>query len=299
MKRRILLILAFITMFISNTTTTLALEATDIFSNEAIVYNLKTDEVLYSKNTNDGSVQIASLTKLMTYAVVIDNIDDLENTKIVVPNGIKQSMINEGASTTGLEDNYEYPAIDLLYGLMLPSGCDAADVFAYYVSDNDYDKFVKMMNDKAKELGMNDTVFYSASGLTKDGNNNISTEQDLYKLAKYVLNLPYFKKIIGTEYYTVTGNKGEAVDSNTVRNTNYMMGEYNGAEYYYQYSLGGKTGNTSGAGRCLISYAKKGELEIAMLKEAEKVLGPNVEMIHSYGDMQSNVPADASDDLFI
>ena len=58
-------------------------------------------------------------------------------------------------------------------------------------------------------------------------------------LAKYVINLPYFKKIIGTEFYTVTGNKGEAVDSNTVRNTNYMMGEYNGAEYFYPYSLGG------------------------------------------------------------
>lgn len=241
-----------------------ALEDSDIFSNEALVVDIKTDEVLYSKNTKTESVEIASLTKIMTYVLSIENIEDL-NTKIIVPVGTRQNIIDQDGSNAGLEDGYEYTALELLYGLMLPSGCDAADVLAEHISNNDYNKFVEMMNQKAAELGMNDTVFYSASGLERDGMNNVSTEQDLYKLAKYAFDMPYFKEIIGTEYYEITGEKGEATDSDTVRNTNYMMGEYNGGEYYYLYSLGGKTGNTGGAGRCLISYASKGDLEVVAI----------------------------------
>lgn len=242
-----------------------ALENTDIFSNEAIVVNLNTNEILFTKNTKEESVPIASLTKVMTYVVAIENIQDIVNTKIIVPEGTKQDIINKNGSNAGLEDGYEYTALDLLYGLMLPSGCDAADVLAKHISNNDYPKFVEMMNKKALELDMNDTIFYNASGLEEDGKENLSTEQDLYKLAKYAFDLPYFKQIIGTEFYEINGTKEELHDENMVRNTNYMMGEYNGAEYYYQYSLGGKTGNTSGAGRCLISFARKGDLELVTI----------------------------------
>jgi D-alanyl-D-alanine carboxypeptidase len=84
-------------------------------------------------------------------------------------------------------------------------------------------------------------------------------------LAKYAYGLPFFKEIIATEFYTIIGNKEDLSVEKTVRNTNYMMGEYNGAEYYYPYSLGGKTGNTGEAGRCLISFAKKGELELVAI----------------------------------
>lgn len=242
-----------------------ALENTDIYSNEALVVNMKNDNVLFSKNTNNESVPIASLTKLMTYVVSVENVQDIENTKIVVPNGIKQSIINKGGSNAGLEDGYEYSMIDLLYGLMLPSGCDAADVLAYYISNNNYELFVEMMNEKAKELGMNNTTFYNATGLEENGNNSVSTEEDLYKLAKHIYNLPYFKEIIKTEYYTLEGYKNNNIDTSTVRNTNYMIGDYNGEEYYYQYSQGGKTGNLSVAGRCLVSYAIKGDMQIVAI----------------------------------
>lgn len=241
-----------------------ALEDSDIFSNEALVVDMETDEVLYSKNTKAESVEIASLTKIMTYILTVENIEDL-NTKIIVPLGTKQDIIDQNGSNAGLEDGYEYTALDLLYGLMLPSGCDAADVLAEYISNNNYSEFVRMMNEKAVELGMNDTTFYSASGLEENGMNNVSTEQDLYKMAKYAFDMPYFREIIGTEYYEITGTMDEMTDSDTVRNTNYMMGEYNGGEYYYLYSLGGKTGNTGGAGRCLISYASKGDLDVVAI----------------------------------
>ena len=263
-KRSLTMLLAAL-LFISLTVpSVMALEPTDIFSNEALVVDRNTDTVLYSKDTNPGSVEIASLTKVMTYVLSVENIEDL-NVKIKVPAGTKQNIAEQDGSNSGLEDEYEYTALDLLYGLMLPSGCDAADVLAEYVSSVVGKDFIEMMNERALELGMENTTFYSASGLSKDGMNNISTEQDLYKLAKYAYDLPYFRQIIGTEFYVVTGSKDESVDTNTVQNTNYMMGEYNGAEYYYIYSLGGKTGNTSGAGRCLISYAQKGDLELVAI----------------------------------
>ena len=243
----------------------MALEPADIFSYEALVVDRNTDTVLYSKDTNPGSVEIASLTKVMTYVLSVENIADL-SIKITVPEGTRQAIIEQDGSNASLEDGYEYTALDLLYGLMLPSGCDAADVLAGYVSATADKDFIAMMNEKALALGMEGTVFYSASGLSdKDGNNNVSTEQDLYKLAKYAYDLPHFRTIIGTEFYDFIGTTGENVDDNTVQNTNYMMGEYNGAEYYYIYSQGGKTGNTEGAGRCLISYAQKGDLELVAI----------------------------------
>lgn len=264
MKKTIIYFLILINTFLIGNQNVFAIESEDIFSNEAIVVNLKTDKVLFSKNTNSEPVPIASLTKIMTYVLTVENISDI-NAKVVIPEGTKQEIADRGGSNAGLEDGYEYTILDLLYGLMLPSGCDAADVLAKYISNNDYEKFVKMMNEKAVELGMENTTFYNASGLKEGENNSLSTEQDLYKLAKYAFDLPYFKEIIGTEYYKVNGINEDVVNEKTVRNTNYMMGEYNGAEYYYQYSLGGKTGNTSDAGRCLISYAKKGDLEVVAI----------------------------------
>ena len=264
MKKSLTIFLLIISLFYINIQNISALDNSDIYSNEAIIFNLNTDEVLFHKNTNDESVGIASLTKVMTYVIAIENISDL-NTKIKVPLGTRQDIINQNGSNAGLKDEYEYKALDLLYGLMLPSGCDAAEVLAKYISNNEYSKFIEMMNNKAKELNMNDTIFYDASGLGDGVYNNLSTEQDLYKLAKYAYNLPYFKEIIKTEFYEITGTKDEIIVKNTVRNTNYMMGEYNGAEYYYQYSLGGKTGNTNNAGRCLMSFAKKGDLDIVAI----------------------------------
>lgn len=262
--KKILLFLLFINMFLTLNHSAFAIEKEDIFSNNALLINMDTDEILFEKSTNEESVPIASLTKVMTYVLAVENISDLDS-KIIVPEGTKQEIIEKNGSNAGLEDGYEYTALDLLYGLMLPSGCDAADVLAKYISNNNYDIFVEMMNKKAIELGMKNTVFYNASGLKENGNNSLSTTDDLYKLAKYAYDLPYFKQIIGTELYTIIGNKDDLVIEKTVRNTNYMMGEYNGAEYYYPYSLGGKTGNLGDAGRCLISFAKKGNLELVAI----------------------------------
>ena len=243
-----------------------AAETPDIYSNEALVVNVDTDEVLFHKNTNPGNAEIASLTKVMIFVLSVENITDLQ-TQIVVPAGTRYSVSQQNGSHADLQDGYSYSALDLLYGLMLPSGCDAADTLGLYMSGGDYQATVDMMNAKAKELGMENTIYYSISGLAKDGKNNRSTEQDLYKLAKHAFNLPYFQQIVKTEYYEITGRKNGQVTKHYVQNTNSLIGEYNGAEYYFPYSLGGKTGHSSGAGRCYISFAKKGDLLVAIVTQ--------------------------------
>ena len=243
-----------------------AAEAPDVYSNEALVVNVDTDEVLFHKNTNPGNAEIASLTKVMIFVLAVENITDLQ-TQIVVPIGTKNAVSQQNGSHADLQDGYSYSALDMLYGLMLPSGCDAAKALASYVSGGDYQVAIGMMNAKAKELGMENTIYYSISGLAKDGKNNRSTEQDLYKLAKHAFNLPYFQQIVKTEYYEITGRKNGQVTKHYVQNTNSLIGEYNGAEYYFPYSLGGKTGHSSGAGRCYISFAKKGDLLVAIVTQ--------------------------------
>lgn len=264
MKKIVLILILLITAFIFNDNV-YALTNNDIYSNEALLVNMNNDEVLFSKNTSDQAVPIASLTKLMTYAVVIDEISDLENTKIVVPDGLVQEMRNRGASRAGLIDGYEYSALDLLYGMMLPSGCDAAEVLARYIGGGDPSIFVNKMNAKAQELGMNNTLYIDSYGIGTATADNMSTEQDIYKLIKYIYRLPYFQKIISTEYYNITGKHGEQTNVSNVRNTNYLMGEYSGGAYYNPYSIGGKTGTLSVAGKCLVTIAKKGNLLVAAI----------------------------------
>ena len=242
-----------------------AISSDDIHSREALLVNMNNDEVLFEKNTSDDAVPIASLTKLMTYAVVIDNVSDLENTKVIVPDGLVQEMKNKGASRADLIDGYEYTILDLLYGMMLPSGCDAAETLARYIGNGDSRIFVEMMNNKAQTIGMNNTYYVDSYGIGTATEDNISTEQDLYKLIKYVYNLPYFKKIISTEYYIINGNKDGIIDEDLVRNTNYLIGEYSGGEYYYPYSIGGKTGTLDVAGKCLLTIAQKGDFEVVAI----------------------------------
>lgn len=265
MKRKVYFILLIIISIFLVQGNVFALSNEDIHSNEVLLMNMNTDEVLFSKNTNNDAVPIASLTKLMTYAVVIDEIPDLENTKIEVPAGLVAEMKAKGASRADLIDGYQYSALDLLYGVMLPSGCDAAETLARYIGAGDSSVFVNKMNAKAQSLGMTNTIFIDSYGIGTATADNTSTEQDLYKLIKYTANLPYFRQIISTEYHNIIGTKDDQTDIDSVRNTNYLMGEYSGGAYYNPYAIGGKTGNLDVAGKCLITIARKGDLEVVAI----------------------------------
>lgn len=212
---------------------------------------LNTGIVLYEKNA-DEIVYPASTTKIMTYIIVSDNVADFDGTMIEITEDALATLDPE-SSVMGLKDHIgeSFSVRDLLYGLMLPSGNDAALVLSTYVGDGDIDAFVEMMNDKADEIGCVNTHFVNPHGLFDP--NHYSTPRDMSKITKYALDdtkVKDFAEITNTKRYTPKGF------SDPIVTTNYLIDrEGHHGDYYYPAAEGIKTGFTDEAGRCLVSTA--------------------------------------------
>lgn len=232
-----------------------------IHSREVLVVNNETQRVMYEKNTCKSSVPIASLTKLMTYAVVCDIFDDF-SAQIVVDGRIVEELKQHGASMAGLKVGYSYTVKNLLYGLMLPSGCDAAKVLASHIGE---EEFVQKMNEKAIELGMYDTHFADSSGLGTDNENNVSTTKDIYLLFSYlIIHCPFFVDIISTPTCIIGGvGKDGTKEKHEIKNTNCLIDR--NSQYFNPNVVGGKTGTLNAAGRCLVAFAQKGDRHIIVV----------------------------------
>lgn len=205
----------------------------------AIVIDQDSKRVLYSKNAYEPKL-IASTTKIMTALVAIEN-SDINKTITV-----DDSVLKAYGSAIYIEIGEKLTIKDLLYGLMLRSGNDAALVIANNVCKNEKE-FVKLMNQKALELGMKNTIFFNPHGLEEDdGNGNTSTAYDMAILMANAMNNKEFASITKTKSYTVKTNKKTYVwkNKNKLLNT-------------YQYTTGGKTGFTKKARRTLVSSASK------------------------------------------
>lgn len=220
----------------------------DTVSKSIYMENLDTGTVVYEKNA-DEKLPPASLTKMMTYIVVCENVPDLENTKVEITEESLDGLDPE-SSVMGLTGyiGEEFSVLDLLYGLMIPSGNDAALVLANYVGNGSVQNFVDMMNSKSGQLGCKSTHFVNPHGLYDS--NHYSTARDLALIAKYASEKPFFNEIESKSLYTVKG-----MDS-PLETTNYMI-DPDYSDYYYPYVEGGKTGYTDEAGKCLASTAKK------------------------------------------
>ena len=206
----------------------------DITGEYVTLYNMNEDTLLYSKN-DTKKTSIASLTKMMTTLVAIEEIDNLD--KIVT---IKESDFEGivGYSKAGFKVGDKVTYRDLLYGIILPSGADAVN--AVVNNTLGYDKFIKKMNETAKKIGMNDTSYANPVG--KDDENNYSTSNDLAKLLKYALKNETFKTIFTTKNYKTSN--GLNLESTVNRYENILnTNEIKGA----------KSGFTKDAGRCLAS----------------------------------------------
>ncbi|MBQ7505568.1 MAG: D-alanyl-D-alanine carboxypeptidase [Ruminococcus sp.] len=220
-------------------------------SKTALLINLDTGQTVFSKKA-DVKRYPASTTKIMTYIVVVENVDNLEKTKVKVKQSVLDTLKGTGSSSAGLQEhvNKKISVLDLLYCMMVPSGNDAAMVLADYVGKGSIKDFVKMMNDKAKELGCKNTHFENPDGLHhKD---HYTTANDLAKMAQYALTLPEFAKITNTDTFYLLDNEYPLVT------TNYLIDANRGGDYYYQYAQGIKTGTTDEAGHCLVT---KGEAD--------------------------------------
>ena len=227
----------------------LVYEPLELIGEAGIVMNMDTGEVYYSKNVHWRNT-MASLTKIMTCILALENLDLNART---VP-AIESDLLPLG-SNMGLVLGESLTVQDALYGLILPSGCDAAQLLARTVA-RDYDTFVDMMNAKAKELGMTETLFSCPSGL--DDEIQYTTVTDLVKLMRYAMKNEMFCRLIGTERYQIKADDQGARDHKLVT-TNGLLKAYDGC-------IGGKTGTTTASGAHVIEVAKRhGSTLLAMI----------------------------------
>lgn len=212
-------------------------------------------KILYEKN-GLKQVPMASTTKILTSIVILEN----ANLQDIVT--IDKKAAGTGGSRLGLKVNDKITVHDLLYGLMLKSGNDAAVALAIHIGGS-VEGFATMMNEKAKELGCINSHFVTPHGL--DQSEHYTTAYELACMADYALKIPKFKEIVGTKTYTVTINNQPSV----ISNTNELLGDFNGV-------YGVKTGFTNGAGRCLVTACKRGKLDIITV-----VLGADTKKIRT------------------
>ena len=211
--------------------------------------NLDTGAVVYQKEA-EQQMYPASTTKIMTYVIVADNIADFDNTMVTVDESVLNGLDPE-STVMGLAGHIgeSFSIRDLLYGMMLPSGNDAALVLADYVGKG-IENFVQMMNAKAAELGCTGTHFVNPHGLYDS--NHFTTAKDLAAISEYAMKCQSFMDITNTVEYKPSGFEY------SFKNTNYMLySEAESGNYYYQYTKGIKTGYTDEAGKCLVTSAEK------------------------------------------
>ena len=226
----------------------------DVTADAVYLINTDTQQVVYEKNA-DKKIYPASVTKIMTVVLAIENIKNLDAEKIIVePYMLDEFMdLGYGYSHAGLLQFEEFKAIDLVYALMVQSASDAANTLAAHIGGGSISAFVDMMNEKAKELGMTGTHFTNPHGLHDD--DHYTTAYDLYLLTKYAMELPGFMDYATTNTYQFTTNKRP--EPEYLITTNFIQDKSRHPDYYYDYVKGIKTGTTDEGGSCLVSSAEK------------------------------------------
>lgn len=218
----------------------------ELSSDTVLMVNMDTGITVYEKNSRERRYP-SSLTKIMTYIIVSENIDDFYNTRVTIKQSVLDTISGTGCSTSGvdLKAGQQMTVIDLVHCMIVSSGYDAAVVLADFVGGGDTEAFVRKMNEKAAELGCTDTNFTNPHGLHDP--NHYTTAADMYKITSYALTLPLFSEICDTATYYCEG------DSYPLTTKNYMIDLNRGGEYFYTYAKGVKNGSSKEAGRCVIT----------------------------------------------
>lgn len=207
----------------------------------AVAYDRKSGEVIWGKDEHKRTA-MASTTKIMTAIVTLENCDLTQTVTI------SKKSAGTGGSRLGLKADDKITMNDLLYGLMLKSGNDAAVAIAETVGGS-VEGFAELVNEKAKELKLENTHYVTPHGL--DDPEHYTTAVELAKLADYALQNETFAKIVNTKNYTVTINGYPK----SISNTNELLGYLEGVN-------GVKTGFTNNAGRCLVTSVNRNGFEI-------------------------------------
>lgn len=210
-------------------------------SRAAIIFDRESKTVIFGKNINEKRA-MASTTKIMTAIITLEkgNLNDVVE--------VSKKAANIGGSRLGLSTGDKIKLRDLLYGLLLRSGNDAAIQIAIHIGGS-VEGFAELMNNKAKELGLQNTHFVTPHGL--DNPNHYTTAYELALLTDYALNIEEFAKIVNTKQTTISINSKPV----PITNTNELLGNLDGVN-------GVKTGFTNNAGRCLVTSVKRNDWQV-------------------------------------
>lgn len=236
MKKYLLLLLIFLMP--------LKVQAFSASATSAILMDQDSKRILYSDNIHKVR-SVASISKIMTAILAIES-DKLEQI-ITVDDVIDQAY----GSNIYIKEGEQIKLIDLVYGLMLRSGNDASLVIAKHVGGS-VENFVKLMNEKAKKIGMKNTTFNNPNGLDQD-KGNYSTAYDMAILTSYAMQNDIYKKVVKTKKHTVKTN----LNYYSWTNKNKLLNN--------KYITGGKTGFTEKAKRTLVSTATKNGLNLVVV----------------------------------
>ena len=219
--------------------------------------------VLYAKD-KDNPRLIASITKIMTAILAI------ESGRLEEEVTVGEEVLTMYGSNIYIELGEKMKLLDMVYGLMLRSGNDAAIVIATFIGGSE-EKFVTMMNEKAKEIGMTNTVFNNPHGLDEVTQNK-STAYDMALLSSYASHNETYMKVVRTRKYTVQTDK-----------KSYLWHNRNTFLTSYPYATGGKTGYTPSAGRTLVTNASKNGLNLTAVALNDGNMYTSHETLYNYG----------------
>lgn len=220
----------------------------EITSGAAILVDFKSGDVLFEKNADEKNYP-ASTTKIMTAILAIENLDYSE----VLTASETAIDIDRDGSNMGILAGETFTAEQLLYGLMVHSANDAANVLAEAVGGTISD-FVIMMNAKAKELGMTNTNFVNPHGYHHE--DHYMSAKDLATLSMYAMKNEKFRVIVATPTYELSPTE-KYDEVRHLSSNNMLINPMKGRKYLYSPAKGIKTGHTGDAGYCLSSYAEK------------------------------------------
>ena len=226
-------------------------------SRNAVLMRLDDEEILMEKNAGDR-IYPASMTKIMTVLIAIEEIPDLSR-EVSFSGAMFRELYASEASMAGYLPGEEAPAADLLYGAMLPSGAECCVALAEYISGSE-EEFAELMNQKARELGMDGTHFVNSTGLHDE--DHYTTAKDMAGLVRFALQNDMFRGIFTAERHFASPT-GLHPGGMTFYSS--MFGKIASAGIKNDKIIGGKTGYTEEAGLCLASLARVGGEEYVLV----------------------------------
>lgn len=244
----------------------------EVTSEYACMASLDNGTVIYSKNP-DERVTMAALTNIMTAVLICENIDDLENTVMTVPDEAVTSLLGTGAAIANLKIGEEITANDILHAIILNSAPDCAITAAVHIAGS-VGGFVELMNKKAEALKLTETHFANVTGL--DGTDHYTTASDMCRLARHAYNITDIREASRLKRYTIP--KTNKSNERILSTTNYLVDI--ATNYYYKYANGLKTGYTSESGRCVVATATyEGYTYVCVLMKAPNKTGNRAEFV--------------------